>query len=322
MYRKRLLAAVAAGVAALPAAAWGATSAPAARERTVRISLSNTGAQGDRYAGGPVLSRNGRYVAFYGSSTNLVPGDTNSFDDVFVRDRWAATTTRVSVSSAGAQGNAASGSPAISADGRWVAFLSDASNLVPGDVNGRRDVFVRDLRTGTTSRISVSSRRGQANDHSSGPAISAHGRYVAFWSVASNLIPGDTNGLWDVFVHDRRTNTTTRVSVSDTGAQGAGTLFGSSSPAISADGRYIVFGSAASNLVPRDTNNQQDVFVYSQLTGHTIRVSVSTRGAQAADTTIPEGISADGRHIGFTTAAALVPDDTNEGFDAYVQDRP
>jgi archaellum component FlaF (FlaF/FlaG flagellin family) len=129
-----------------------------------------------------------------------VPGDTNGTWDVFVHDRVTGQTTRVSVASDGTQGNGHSGSPSISADGRYVAFSSSASNLVPGDTNGRGDVFVHDRLTGQTTRVSVASDGTQGNGDSWWPSISADGRYVAFASEASNLVPGDTNGTWDVFV--------------------------------------------------------------------------------------------------------------------------
>jgi Tol biopolymer transport system component len=176
---------------------------------------------------------------------------------VFVRDRRAGTTGLVSVSSTGAQGNDFSVGSEISADGRYVAFTSVASNLVPGDTNNSNDVFVRDRRTGTTSRVSVTSTGAQASTDSYFSKISADGRYVAFSSPATNLVPDDTNQAWDVFVRDRRAGTTTRVSVTSTGAQASGGLY----PSISANGRRIAFISDASDLVPGDTNGVQDVFL-------------------------------------------------------------
>jgi hypothetical protein len=142
-------------------------------------------------------------VAFASDASNLVPGDTNGGDDVFVHDRVSGETSRVSVSSSGEQGNHDCAYPSLSADGRYVAFASDASNLVPGDTNGTLDVFVHDRVTGETSRASVSSYFWQGNGGSWYPSLSADGRYVAFWSWASNLVTGDTNEAADVFVHDR-----------------------------------------------------------------------------------------------------------------------
>jgi archaellum component FlaF (FlaF/FlaG flagellin family) len=150
------------------------------------------------------ISADGRYVAFGSDASNLVPGDTNSKKDVFVRDTLAGTTERVSIAGDGTQGNSVSSRPSISADGRYVAFDSDATNLAPGDdTNGSYDVFVTDRQTDTIERVSVASDGTGADSHSMFPVISATGRYVAFHSYASNLVPGDTSGTFDVFVHDR-----------------------------------------------------------------------------------------------------------------------
>src|SRR5439155_409199 len=150
----------------------------------------------------PSLSADGRYVAFASDASNLVTGDTGGRGDIFVRDLQTGVTTRASLDSGGAQGNASSDLPALSADGRYVAFASDASNLVSGDTNNVGDIFVRDLQTGVTTRVSLDSSGTQANGSSSGPAISADGRYVAFTSLANNLVSGDTNNTWDIFVRD------------------------------------------------------------------------------------------------------------------------
>ncbi len=173
------------------------------------------------------------------------------------------TITRVSVDSAGNQAIDRSdipslGDPSISADGRFVTFSSKASNLVPGDTNFSQDIFVRDLSTNTTARVSVSGAGNQGNSNSRSPSISGNGRFVAFASDASNLVPGDTNGAQDIFVRDLSTNTNTRVSVSSTGNQANQDCF---TPSISADGRFVAFNSSASNLVPGDTNNENDIFV-------------------------------------------------------------
>jgi archaellum component FlaF (FlaF/FlaG flagellin family) len=170
---------------------------------TERASVDSSGIQGNRNSGNPSISADGRYVAFDSAATNLVPGDTNGLVDVFVHDRQTGRTTRVSVDSKEIQGNNASWEPSISADGRYVAFDSAATNLVPGDTNYVVDVFVHDRQTGQTTRVSVDSNGIQANQESVGlVGISADGRYVAFDSYATNLVPGDTNDLVDVFVHD------------------------------------------------------------------------------------------------------------------------
>ena len=177
-------------------------------------------------------------------------------------DNPAGPLQRVSVDSSGAQGNGPSGEPAISADGRFIAFSSQASNLVDGDTNASRDIFVHDRETGITQRVSVASDGTQANGSSGQPAISADGRFVAFFSFAANLVPGDTNGTGDVFLHEIQTGLTRRVSVSTGGAQGNGF---SSTPSISGDGRLIAFESSASNLVVGDNNNNTDGFVHDRL---------------------------------------------------------
>jgi Tol biopolymer transport system component len=226
--------------------------------RTERVSVSSRGAQANASSGDKWISADGRFVSFHSQASNLVPGDTNGVDDVFVHDRWTGRTTRVSVTSHGAQANGISWWVLISGNGRFVGFSSWASNLVPGDTNGVLDVFVYDRRTGKTTRVSVSSRGSQANGDSFAHALSADGRFVAFDSNADNLVPGDTNGTGDVFVHDRHTGRTTRVSVGLGHAQTDGI---SMQPALSPGGRFMVFHSEATNLVPGDTNGVSDVFV-------------------------------------------------------------
>ena len=174
---------------------------------TTRVSLASDGTQGDYDSGYySSISANGRYVAFESGASNLVSGDTNYNWDVFVQDRQSGLTTRVSVASDGVQGNGGAVYSSISADGRYVAFHSWATNLVSGDTDGWDDVFVHDRQSGQTERVSVASDGTQGNDNSYDPSISAGGRYVAFMSDASNLVNGDTNGWGDVFVHDREGN--------------------------------------------------------------------------------------------------------------------
>ena len=175
-----------------------------------RVSVDSAGNQANASSFDPSISADGRFVAFTSSASNLVPGDTNNNRDVFVRDLSTNTTTRVSVGSAGNQANEDSSSSSISADGRFVGFWSNASNIVPGDTNDSSDIFVRDLSTNTTTRVSVDSAGNQGTGGSSDASISADGRFVAFLSNASNLVPGDTNASRDIFVRDLSTNTTTR----------------------------------------------------------------------------------------------------------------
>jgi len=287
---------------------------------TERVSVDSAGNQGSGWSEFPAISADGRYVAFESEASNLVSGDTNWVPDVFVHDRLTGATERVSVDSAGNQGNSWSELPAISADGRYVAFQSYAFNLVPGDTNGA-DVFVHDRQTGVTERVSVNSAGNQANSDSWSPAISADGRYVAFDSGASNLVAGDTNYALDVFVHDRQTGVTQRVSVDSAGNQGNDYSW-SEFPTISADGRYVAFQSHAFNLVPGDTNDASDVFVHDRLTGVTERVSVDSAGNQGNTWSDLSAISADGRYVVFDSDASnLVSGDTNSTWDVFVHDR-
>jgi Tol biopolymer transport system component len=199
-------------------------------------------------------------------------------------------------------------------------FVSSASNLVPGDTNGREDVFVHDLVTGSTTRVSVSSGGVQGNGSSFDAGISADGRFVVFTSAASNLVSRDSNGAWDVFVHDMVTGTTRRVSVSATGSQDNGA---SSSPAISADGRFVAFQSDASNLVPGDRNGASDVFRKNIVTGAVRRVSVTNSGGEADAGSYQPAITASGRIVGFLSYADnLVPGYAGSSFgEVYVRDR-
>src|SRR3990170_5617 len=180
---------------------------------TQRVSLTSGGVQGNNHSYRPSLSSDGRYVAFDSLAGNLVTGDTNGYSDIFVHDRQTGVTQRVSLTSGGVQGNNHSYRPSISSDGRYVAFDSLASNLVTGDTNGYSDIFVHDRQTGLTQRVSLTSGGVQGNNHSYRPSISSDGRYVAFDSLASNLVTGDTNGYSDIFVHDRQTGLTQRVSL-------------------------------------------------------------------------------------------------------------
>ena len=283
-----------------------------------RVSVNSAGNQGNALSLLPSLSGNGRFVAFASNASNLVPGDTNGRADIFVRDLLTNTTTRVSVDSAGIQGNGISEFPSISADGRFVAFTSNASNLVPGDTNNSNDTFVRDLLTNTTTRVSVDSAGIQGNDSSRIPSISADGRFVTFASDATNLVPGDTNGRADIFVRDLLTNTTTCVSVDSAGNPGNDSSLYSS---ISADGRFVVFESDAFNLVRGDTNNSTDIFVRNLSTNTTTRVSVSGAGNQGNGESYSPSISANGQKVAFSSKASnLVPGDTNNGSDLFIVD--
>ncbi|MEU7904461.1 hypothetical protein [Actinoplanes sp. NPDC049118] len=437
--RPRTIASAAGVLSAGVAMACLTTTAFAAENgSTARVNVSHNGTQPGG-ATASAMSADGRHIAFTSKAGNLVAGDTNQAEDVFVRDLVARTTTRVSVSGAGTQADGRSYAPSISDDGRYVSFASDAANLVDGDTNGKRDVFVRDLIAGTTTRVSLAQSGAQGADDSSklskisadgrhvtfqsilpladdgdggdrenvfvrdltagttvrvnvtadgrratvtsgdsyedidgglspvvggryvpfealtpqsgssltadvylrdlatgtttlvsvhrvGPrgtlhsvhaSMSADGRYVVFSSWAPDLVEGDTNSREDVFLRDLAAGTTTRISVSGTGAQGN---LASNRPVISSDGRYVAFLSWARNLVDGDTNRAEDVFVRDLVSGTTTRASVSTAGEQSDGPSANPSISTFGRRVAFeSTASNLVPGDANLARDVFVR---
>jgi Tol biopolymer transport system component len=296
---------------------------------TERVSVSSTGTAGDDFSVLAAISADGRFVAFWSFASNLVPGDTNGTSDVFVHDRQAGTTERVSVDSrerqsvGGDQGGVLDtnfGRPAISADGRLVAFASSATNLVNGDRNQTVDVFLRDRVAGTTERVSLAGRRTQANAEGSGPALSADGRLVAFTSFADNLVAGDTNFANDVFVRDRQTATTERVSVNSSEEQANA---GSGGAALTPDGRLVAFTSDAFNLIPGDVDDTaSDVFLRDRQAGTTEGISTTQPPSGQVLHSGSPSISADGRLVAFDSRDSnLVAGDTNGRFDIFVFDR-
>lgn len=304
-----------------------AMTASAIAQITTRVSVDSQGAEGKHYSGfsSPAVTGDGHLVVFASFAANLVLADTNRRWDVFLHDRRTSETTRVSVDSSGVEGNGDSGGiwgplfngVDISADGGCVAFVSKASNLVPGDSNEATDIFVHDLQTGQTTRVSLSSLGSQANGDSYNVAISRGGDRVAFQSHASNLVPSDTNGTADVFLHDRATEQTIRVSVDSDGAQANGL---SRQVAISGDGLLVGFDSYATNLVLDDSNGTLDAFVHDVRSGQTKRVSVTARGEEGFGESAMGDFSLDGRFVGFSSSSVLVPDDTNGVWDDHVRD--
>jgi Tol biopolymer transport system component len=278
------------------------------------------------YNDNPSISSDGRYTAFVSDATNLVTGDSNGMRDIFVYDAQTATIRRLNLSQQGAQANAHSQNPAISGDGRYVAFSSDATNVVLGDVNGFSDIFVADRITGTITLDSVSSAGVQANGSNFKPALSQDGRYLVFESSATNLVtPNTAVGVTNIYLRDRQTNTTTLISQSSTSVAGNGN---SLQATISADGRYVVFASDATNLVASDTNGARDIFLRDLTLGTTIRISVASDGTQAnGPSRAPSinrntGDAADGRYVAFGSEASnLVAGDTNGVSDIFVYDR-
>jgi Tol biopolymer transport system component len=283
------------------------------------VSRASTGERGNGTLLTPSVTADGQRIAFAGhhDCTNLVPGDTNAAGDIFVHDRTSGTTKRISVSSAGAQGNGHSISPSISADGRWVLFGSSADNLVPGG-SGMPHVYVHDLATGSTSILSVSSTGVQGDGESFPGSISPDGRYVSFDSFATNLVPGDTNWAEDVFVADRVTGTLERVSLSSSGQPAN---FDCDWSSVSADGRYVAFNSYATNLVTGDNNGTWDVFVRDRQLATTTLVNVNQAGSVPAAGAYRISISDDGRFAAFASSAPdLVSGDTNNSGDVFLRD--
>lgn len=290
---------------------------PCRSQVTERVSVSTSGEEGNGDAWGwPVVSSDGRFVAFSSYASNLVSGDTNGLRDIFVRDRMLGRTTRLSVDSAGTQANGASIDPTISGDGRWVAFFSVATNLVANDTNGFADVFVHDRETGITVLASLSFHGAQGDGASEAPSISLDGRWVAFQSWASNLVPGDTNNFMDVFVRDLVKDVTYWVSHDSASGSGSGI-----NPSISSDGRYVAF-STPHAFAPSDTNGVPDCYVRDmQFGGGFTLISVDSLGAIGNDDSDQPMISTEGTVVAFHSLATnLVPGDTNGGIDVFVHD--
>ena len=293
---------------------------------TERVSVSSAGdqANGEHGSGAPSISAEGRFVAFSSSASNLVAGDTNSTDDVFVRDRQAGTTERVSLNNDGSQRTLGCGGPAISGDGRFVTFSDwDDSTM-------QNRIFVRDRTAGTTQQVDVSSSGQPANAISGSPAISADGKSVGFESMSENLAP-ISRPCAQFYMRDLQASTTEVVSVSNTGEPmnwmdpgGSMSCGCCEKPAISGDGRFVAFPVAAkvTNLVPDDTNNAGDICIRDRANGTTQLVSVSSDGAQANAYSYGPSISGGGRHVAFYSSATnLAPGDTNGKTDIFVRDR-
>jgi Tol biopolymer transport system component len=309
----------------------------------VRVSVADTGKGGNGPSASGRMSLDGRWVAFESYSINLVPNDTNLADDIFVHDRdpdgngifdeGAGTNVRVSIATSGAQANGDSTTCRISSSGRYVCFFSYATNLAPGAVPGQLYVHDRDPDgngifdegNGKTVQVSVTESGAQPWDHCYWPSISGDGRYVAFESLAANLVPNDFNAAWDVFVHDRDPDgngifdedygTNVRVSVDANGQEKSG---GSSEPAISRDGRYVAFASEAIFL-PVPPGN---IYLRDLKTDTLSVVSTNAAGFGGNSGSTEPTISGDGRYVTFTSNAFnLVKGDTNDWADTFLKDR-
>jgi Tol biopolymer transport system component len=285
---------------------------------TERVSLALDGARTNGASQNARVSADGRYVTFESWASNLVHGDTNGLKDVFVHDRVTRRTERISVGGDGTQANSPTNGGSVSADGRFVAFDTIATNLLPNAVDGRNHVYVKDRWTHALELIDVGSSGSPAEVGGFHPSMSADGRYVAFVS-SSTLVTGDANAQYDIYVRDRLAQTTERISVDSAGREADRY---SEEPFISPDGRYVVFKSHASNLVPGDTNGQPDIFLHDRVTATTERVSVGSTGSQANGSSEWGSISADGRRIAFMSSASnLVTGDSNSKSDIFVRDR-
>lgn len=275
------------------------------------ISADAAGVPADGSSGGTSISGDGAFVSFASDAANLVPADANGAYDIFRKDAASGDIILVSTDSNGAQADGDSGTSSTSGDGRYVAFWSEAANLVPGDGNGLKDVFVKDSMTGTTALVSARADGAPGNSGSDLPSISDDGRYVAFRSTADDLIAGDTNGALDVFVRDTLTGVTALASAGEDGTPGDGPSCDTYPPSISADGRYVAFESAAANLVPGDANGKRDIFVKDMQTGEIRLASSDTAGNPGDGGSLYATISDDGRRVLFRSIAGnLVPGDS------------
>lgn len=278
------------------------------------VSVSNAGVPGDKYSYGGSISADGQRVVFSTFASNL--GGSNA-PQVVMRDMSTGSMTVVSRNSAGVNGNISSSNARISANGRYVSFSTNSNNLVDGDTNNKSDIFVKDLQTGVIERVSVSDNWSQGLEDSFRPDISADGRFVAFSSFSDNLVNGDSNDTYDVFLRDRSLNKTYLVSQSSEGVIGNNTSF---FPSISDDGRYIVFYSFSSNFGP--SSFSYDVYLRDMVEGTTTLVSKDVNGGPADSLSFRASISGDGRFISYMTRATnIVTPDATPGYDIIVYDR-
>lgn len=310
---------LAAGTASAAGAAPADSPTPVWKGTTERVSVTS---DGDQVGGGGqdiTVSRDGDVVAFLSYAPDLVRGDTNAAGDVFVRNLNTGRVQRVSIGSNGREGGQDSRQPALSATGRYVAFMSEAGDLVRGDTNHSWDVFVHDRRTGRTERVSIRSNGDEVFGQSSNPSISADGRVVAFVSYSDQLVRGDENDYPDVYVHDRTTGKTSRVSVSSQETEGWSYSY---HPSVSANGRFVAFYSLSDNLTARDDNANTDVYVRNLERGTTHLVSLGNHEQLGNGSSSAPTISGDGRFVAFASSAGnLVAGDTNHHKDVFVRDR-
>lgn len=293
-------------------------------QTTQRCSTSSSGVQGNKESSvlnfrGPCPSADGRFVTFYSKASNLVAGDTNNAFDVFVKDTALDITTRVSVATGGGEADAESRDPRISPDGRFVVFGSFSRTIVVPHFASNQDIFVHDRALGTTVIVSVPSAGGQANQNCSHADISDDGRFVVFASTATNVVPGDSNQVSDIFLRDVQLGVITRVSLALNGGQSD---LESRYPDLSGDASVCAFESMATNLVALDMNPASDVFLRDLNTGVTELVSLASAGTQGNGGSFAPCLSRDGRFVAFHSSAPdLVIGDNNAATDIFVRDR-
>ncbi len=287
-----------------------AGTALAASAGTQRVSVTPSGGETNQPSYSPAVSADGRFVAYFSSATNIIPGvgGGHNQSDVYLYDRQTGTTRLVSESSAGVAGDGYSYEPAISANGRYVAFSSQAHNLVPDDRNRSEAVYWHDMKTGKTHRVDVNSKGKQANGDSASPSISNDGDVLTFSSSATNLTPAKPKASRNEYVHDMKTGRTVQVNVSPTGKPGNGECH---KPSVSANGRLIAFASRGTNLVKGRSTGWQ-IFVRDLMTKKTVVASLSSSGRVGDGLSSHPVISGDGRYVAFESKATnLVKGDTN-----------
>lgn len=283
---------------------------------TERVSIATSGEEGNGESSAPGISGDGRLVVFQSSAANLVPGDLNGADDVFLHDRLTGETTLISTDRFDVQGNNRGETPVISADGGAVAWVSIASNLVPGDENRAQDIFLKDLTDGSVELITVAWDGEQADRDSFAPSVSADGMVVAFMSVANNLTPGfDFNGAFDIFIRDRVAGTTELASADPDGEYVEAS---SGYPSVSADGRFVAFESNGPLIPPIGGSH---VYVREVASGRMVIADHGLDGRPSDGVSVQPAVSARGRFVAFVSSAErLVPGDSNGANDVFVRD--
>ena len=287
---------------------------------TVRADVSPTGGPADNFGEEPLVSRNGRTVAFVSYASNLVANTTNGLGNVFLRDLLTGATTRASLGSGGQQPDRNCQLAALSADGQVVAFTTSATNLTPLSGRFYVNLYVRDLATGTTTLETPSRRGGLANAPTFEASLSGNGRFLAFASYAHNLVRATRLGHHqNVFLRDRRKGRTVLVSATPDGGEGNGISFG---PFVTDDGATVAFSSFATDLVPGGTSGQGDVFLRHVRTGATERVRFTTGDVEPDSGVFLADMTPDGRFLLVRSSAGnLVPNDTNSDNDFFLFDR-